>query len=183
MGGDFIFYFPWSVPTALPIDRLAIEVVGPLASAKSRLGIYRADGDWQPTDLVVDGGEVDCSTVGLKEATVSTTLEMGLYVGAILCNAAPSLRWWQTGGPVPHGFGVYQGAGNFVLWFWRRSGVAYGPLPAVGPKWNAALSTSVPFPTALMVRARPSGGMLRAGNDGPGFPIGHPDGSAVPKDM
>ena len=70
---------PFQVPRAMSIDRLAVEVMTLQAASTCRLGLYRANANGEPGVLVVDGGTVDTSTTGAKEATVDVALQPGLY--------------------------------------------------------------------------------------------------------
>lgn len=74
-------------------DRIAIEVTTGVATALTRLGIYKDDGESAPGSLVLDAGTVDCSTTGLKEITISQVLESGRYwLASVAQTAAATLR-------------------------------------------------------------------------------------------
>lgn len=73
--------FPFFVPKTQKFDRIAIRVTT-LASGttpKARLGVYedKGDGSVYPGKLVLDAGEVDVNTTGLKELTINLTLKGG----------------------------------------------------------------------------------------------------------
>ena len=61
------FLFPFLMPEAQTIDRLAIEVTT-LGTGVLRLGIYETD-----LSLLVDAGTVSVTSTGVKEATISAT--------------------------------------------------------------------------------------------------------------
>ena len=80
------------------IDRLAFRVTtGGTAGSVARVGIYTNTGDNnpQPNALVVDGGEFDTTTTGVKSATISNVLAPGLYWFVFHAGvAAPTIRGW-----------------------------------------------------------------------------------------
>lgn len=62
------------------VDTIGFEVtVGGAAGAVGRIGIYRSTSDTNimPNVLIVDSGEFDCTTAGVKSATVNVKLEPG----------------------------------------------------------------------------------------------------------
>jgi hypothetical protein len=90
---DIIFYFPVKVDTPITIDQLVIEVTQVAAAgSKARLGIYKADINWQPTSLVVDAGEVAIDDTAVVAATVNVTLPEGRYLLAYTANDLAGLR-------------------------------------------------------------------------------------------
>ncbi len=76
---DRLWASAFTVPRAMSIDRLAIEVTTLQAASLMRLGLYTSKANTEPGDLIVDGGTVDTSTTGVKEATVDVALQPGLY--------------------------------------------------------------------------------------------------------
>lgn len=71
----FLHYIPFSVGQPLSFNRIGVDVVvAGAAGAELRLGIYTVNSDGTPGTLVVDAGKVDCTSTGLKEATISVTL-------------------------------------------------------------------------------------------------------------
>lgn len=115
------------------IDTIAFEVVtGGAVGAVGRVGIYEATSDTNlyPGALVVDSGQFDCTTTGVKSATISATLKPNtLYWFAYhLGGATSTLRLLNTTStPNVMGFGAALGGSS-------RSGLtgaqAYGALPA-----------------------------------------------------
>lgn len=63
----------------LTFDRISCEVTTAAAGATPRLGIYAATSGGLPGSLVLDAGQIDASTIGLKEITISQTLSGGRY--------------------------------------------------------------------------------------------------------
>lgn len=74
--------FPFAISRNVVIDRLAFEVTTAAPGAVGRVGIYRATSQTElyGSSLVVDGGEQDCSTTGVKAATVNVGLTAGIYL-------------------------------------------------------------------------------------------------------
>lgn len=73
--------FPLYISKASRFDRIAVRVTtaGTGTTPKVRLGIYKDNGNVYPGKLVLDAGEVDVNTTGVKELTIDTTLPEGLY--------------------------------------------------------------------------------------------------------
>ncbi len=121
---------PFASPRGATIDRLAFEVtVGGGAGAKARTGIYQATSatNIYPSALIVDGGEFDTTTTGVKAATVSVTLEPDILYWAVFLSgtAAPTIRRLDITGVwlgVPSTMGANAGNGVQVA-------QAYGALP------------------------------------------------------
>jgi hypothetical protein len=75
------------------IDRLMTEVTtGAGAGGVARFGIYRGTSltNQYPSSLVVDGGEVETETVGVKVVTVNTFLAAGRIYGVTLGGVSPA---------------------------------------------------------------------------------------------
>jgi hypothetical protein len=83
-----LYLFPFFMPVAATIDRIAIEVTTS-GTGDLRLGLYQAGVvSGGVATLIVDAGTVDPSSTGLKEATISaTTLAQGWTLFGIV---------WQT---------------------------------------------------------------------------------------
>lgn len=81
-----IFFTPWLAPATRTVDRVAIEVTALVASAHARIGLYSVNlTNGRPDSLITDFGEVDCSTNGVKELTVSQSVTGGqLYYWSLL---------------------------------------------------------------------------------------------------
>lgn len=81
-------------PERTTYTRIGVNVSTAVASTTVRLGIYKENSG--PGALVVDGGTIDSSTTGDKEATISAALDAGLYwlVAQAEGGASdPSLLW------------------------------------------------------------------------------------------
>ena len=82
---------PFYVPDSQTFDRIAINVTT-LSAGSARLGIYADTGGVYPGELLVDAGEVDTGTAGIKWCAINVTLLPGLYWLARIQDAAPTLR-------------------------------------------------------------------------------------------
>lgn len=93
---DNIYCLPVVIGKGGFIDRVAFEVTtGGAAGSVGRCGIYRATSrkNIYPGALVVDGGEKDTTSSGVKSTTVNVFLRAGLYYFCMLTGvAAPTLR-------------------------------------------------------------------------------------------
>lgn len=77
----------------LTIDRIAVEVSVGAASSFIRPVIYSSDSNGRPSTVLVDGGQIDASTNGIKEATVAAVIPRGItWWGSISQGGAPTLR-------------------------------------------------------------------------------------------
>lgn len=73
---------------AVTLDRIGISVTTAAASTVARLGIYRDTGTGFPGTLLLDAGEVDCSTTGGKEIVISQALTPGIYWLTMMTNGS-----------------------------------------------------------------------------------------------
>jgi len=71
--------FPFYLPKTTTFDRIAVRVttLATGTTPRLRLGIYEDNGNNYPGKLVLDAGEVDVSTTGVKEVIINTTLQGG----------------------------------------------------------------------------------------------------------
>ncbi len=96
-----IYYFPMKIDTAITIDQLVVEVTAAAGAGNNlRLGIYKADRDWQPTTLVQDYGEIDANSVTVQAITSTQVLPPGRYVLALATEANTTVRrLYNVAGP------------------------------------------------------------------------------------
>lgn len=115
------------------IDTISFEITtGGAAGSVGRCGIYEATSETStyPKNLVVDGGEFDCTTIGVKSASVSVYLKPGtLYWLAVLVGTnAATFRLQGTTSTPPPVMGIAATFGSTV-----RAGLTvsktYGALP------------------------------------------------------
>lgn len=95
---------PLWVPRAVTIDRVGVEVTTLAASGTARVGIYNADANDLPTTLLLEAtaaAQLDCSTTGVKESTISQALSPGLYYTAFVAQTAAATFRNCTGPAAP----------------------------------------------------------------------------------
>ncbi len=112
------------------LDRVGIEVTTAVAG-NMRIGIYDNTSDTYlyPNNLLVDSGNLDTSTTGMKTAIINLALNPNsLYWFVILNDAAPSIRY-ITGGGCAILLGVGSVIGATMSGFLMVSQV-FGALPA-----------------------------------------------------
>lgn len=91
-------------PPGEDIDRIAIEVTATGTATLARVGIFRIGEDGKPSSLLIDGGAVDVSGTGRKEATVAIFLPPGPIAAAVLCNGTVTLMAYGTPSTSPYGY-------------------------------------------------------------------------------
>ena len=72
---------PYYIGSSASFDRIAVAVTG-VASSFVRLGMY-TDNSGKPDTLVFDSGQIDTSTLGIKEYTISQTRSGWVWVAAV----------------------------------------------------------------------------------------------------
>ena len=121
---------PFYVPDSQTFDRIAINVTT-LSAGSARLGVYANNGAVYPGELIVDAGEVDTGTTGVKWLAINTlTLLPGLYWLARIQDATPSLRSLFHYAMIPLGS---EDLGDSSVVTGYRLARAYGVLPSPFP--------------------------------------------------
>jgi len=128
-----LYAIPFITPRGATIDRIGFNVAsGGTAGSKGRVGLYRAtsQSNMYPGSLVLDGGEKDTTTTGVKSTTVSQVLEADVLYWAVLLagTAAFSVSTHTVGLPIlglPSSLNV---AADFLT-----VAQTYGALPATFP--------------------------------------------------
>jgi hypothetical protein len=69
--------FPFVPRANLVVDRMAFNVTVAAAGALGRILLYDADANGRPASLLVETGDMDCGTTGVKETAVALTLTRG----------------------------------------------------------------------------------------------------------
>jgi hypothetical protein len=93
LGNGTLTALPFSVGRTTTFDRIGIEVTTLAAATNLRMGIYNDAGG--PGSLLLDAGltTADASTTGLKTATISQALPVGLYwVAVVAQGGTPTVR-------------------------------------------------------------------------------------------
>jgi len=138
--GD-LYAFPFESGYGGTIDQIGFNVATLAAGFLARCGLYESDQGVKdasdkmliPGNLVVDGGEQDCSTSGAKMSTLSPVIRLRpreLYWLAFICTAigAGQVTGFTSGW---HMFG--RNANFNAQQGWQKVGAGYGALPAVFP--------------------------------------------------
>lgn len=128
---------PFWLPVRRSFDRIAVNVATAAATSVLRSGIYSHESG-VPTSLIVDGGTASAATTGLKELTISATLEPGLWWLAVVAQVAqPVLTSPQATSTVSPFWGVLTPTGIGVA-SWPVMGGVTGALPATFTASNSA---------------------------------------------
>lgn len=137
--------FPWVARGDLTIDRLGVNVTTLLAGALAKIVIYAADANGRPAGRLTETGDLDLSTTGAKEATVSLTLREGaVYWVGVRYSSTATISAWQpyTTPNIPLTTlstsvgGVYRRTLTYataapVTWGWVAAEAATGNAPAI----------------------------------------------------
>ena len=93
--------FPFIPRDDITIDRLSVNVTTLIAAALGKIVLYAADATGRPATLILETGDLDFSTVGLKEATVAQTLRRGVsyWIGIRHSSTAILSAWASTATP------------------------------------------------------------------------------------
>ncbi len=130
-----IIAMPFFVPTSQSFDRIGVYVNSSAVNGKARVGIYSDDGVYPSTPVLLSN-ELDCSSTGFKEDTISVTLNPALYWLVLNTDGDANMQFYgadyNDNYPTPHYryiLGVE--AGKFLQGpplFYRKD-LTYGPLP------------------------------------------------------
>ena len=149
LADDTLMAVPFVVGRGCTIDRIGMEVTLLGVLSKARIGIYNATSpvNLYPSSLVVDSGELDTTSAGVKSATISQVLKPGLYWLAHLSDSTGGLATVRTIG----------GAGCFPI-FGTASTLptesdlgltvaqAYGALPSTFTASASTIDSTTDFP-------------------------------------
>ncbi len=93
--------FPFIPRDDITVDRLTANVTTLMAAALGKIILYAADATGKPATLILETGDLDFSTVGLKEATVAQTLRRGItyWIGIRHSSTAILSAWASTATP------------------------------------------------------------------------------------
>ena len=76
--------FPFIPRDDITIDRLSVNVTTPIAAALAKVVRYAADATGRPAWLILKTGNLDFSTVGLKDATINHPPQPARTAGFLL---------------------------------------------------------------------------------------------------
>ena len=93
--------FPFIPRDDITIDRLSVNVTTLIAAALGKIVLYAADATGRPATLILETGDLDFATVGLKEATVAQSLRCGItyWIGIRHSSTAILSAWASTATP------------------------------------------------------------------------------------
>ena len=102
LAANILYVTPIAITKRTTFTRIGIQVsTAGAAGANIRLGIYNNSTNHQPGTLVLDAGEIDASTTGTKEITISQSLRPGLYWLAAANELAPSVNGYGVTDIIP----------------------------------------------------------------------------------
>lgn len=150
--------FPFYIPKTAAFDRIAIRITtaGTGATPRVRIGVYedKGDGSVYPGALVLDAGEVDVSSTGLKEITITLTLKGGkLYWLAFVGQDTASMAMAAI--PAADSLATFLGLDNGLTgtpYLGYAHTQAYGALPATYPT-GSPTDWSLPVPLIALRKA------------------------------
>lgn len=152
-GASTIYYFPTFFPVATPVVGLVTEITTAAASAKARMSLYACNNDLTPGALVVDGGEVDCSTTGIKEDTIGVVMPAGPALIGWNCNSGAIEVRFARG--YSEQIGVLPTLGGNAFRAELTVASAYGAFAGTGVAWTATGGFSQPPPWFVFLRVTP----------------------------
>jgi hypothetical protein len=125
------YYYPLQTFTTITLSQIVL-LVSTGAGTSTRLAIYNADADMEPTSRVLDAGTVTTSTNGTKTASISQALAPGNYLlalntdGAIQCvGHRGSVGMTNVGAnPTIHALPI------------AAAGIVAGGFPSTGTAWT-----------------------------------------------
>ncbi len=127
---------PFIVPVSHNFDRIAINVTTAVAG-NCRLGIYADNGDVYPGALILDAGEVNTGTTGVKEIIIAQNLAFELCWLARIFNAQPSIQGVPEASIIPI-IGMDASLSGRPAVGWRKN-YTYGALPNPFPTGGSML--------------------------------------------
>lgn len=144
------YYNALYVDAEIVVDQLACQVSSG-SGTNLRIGLYRADRDWQPTGApLADSGNLDAATPAIKTYTPATPLVLrrGRYLGVVNADSTPTLIG-LTGGPVGG-----SGAGSTLQTYATRWRIAraYSAFPTPGTAWTTTTDGTTPLLNLVFLR-------------------------------
>ncbi len=128
-GANTLWFHYFALEEVATFDRIGVNITtAGGGGANMRLGIYN-DANGVPGSLIIDGGELDVTTTGNKEAVISASLTKGRYWLALLTNDG-TVQALSSGSSA--GLPIRHGAANddYVA---LSASQAYGALPETAP--------------------------------------------------
>lgn len=141
-GANSIHYNPFLLTQTVTWTAIGIKVQTAAASSHIRLGICSADPvTGKPSDFILDAGEVDSSTIGVKEITINIELAPGWYYLTSNCDSgAVQVYGWDkfTTFPTPILGIPLTGIGSNSVFAQFVQSFAYAPFPATATPGNVS---------------------------------------------
>jgi hypothetical protein len=139
-------YVPFFIPKRISLDRLGIRCSTTRAGSQSRIGIYSNSSNGLPTNLLLDAGDIDTSTLGFKETIVSLSLNIGWYWLAANCNIlTPSVQVSNSFFGSLYFLGSDAPTATSSDFCYSQSLVMYGALPSIAPVSNLVVKSIIPL--------------------------------------
>lgn len=139
---NWLVYFPFVVTERMTIEEVAVEVTTAVGGATFYLGIYEADTEWQPGNLVYGSGSLSGATTGKKSETgLSVVLPPGRYLSCFHPSAGVALRGFEDSIPWAQRSAFGAGA-NVVPYYWRKDRGSHASLPDPGTAWDTVSYSS-----------------------------------------
>jgi hypothetical protein len=150
LAGTRYFHRLWFEAPVI-VDQLAFEVTT-AGTGVVRVGLLAADFDWQPSSVLVDSGDIDVSTTGVKTYTLPSpvTMPVGRVLAVIHPNVGVTVRE-ALGGFITTDLLTTLGTSPVIAR--RYVSVAYGALDTTA--WNT-VQTGTAERAAVFVRAQPA---------------------------
>jgi hypothetical protein len=140
-----LYMAPLWVTEMRTFTNISLGEVSSALSGNVKIGIYSANRiTGHPTTLIVDGGSISTGTTGTKTATISVTLNPGMYFVACVFSAAPTVHSINS-----DGLGVGMNAGVTAVSGISRS-FTFAALPA--DETSQTYSTENGFVPAVGIR-------------------------------
>jgi hypothetical protein len=134
------YYSPIYIDTPIVIDTLVAQVTV-LAAGNMRMGLYRADTNWQPIGgPLTDSGDISTNTTGIKTFTPGTPilLERGRYLTVFNHSVAATFKAARG---YPPGVFAFNTATDIATIGTRwRVTRAYAAFPTPGTAWDTTTS-------------------------------------------
>lgn len=129
-----LYYTPIYLSRQLTVSAFYIRVTGAAVNGAIRVGIYKADKNWQPESLVVDAGAIDTSSTGTKSVSLSPEqiLQPGRYlIAQVFNNSTNDIQIYRA-------TARYAGFAASDLTFTQTMYVSYtySTLPTTPLKWD-----------------------------------------------
>lgn len=144
---DYIYAIPFTIVDRSPVvSTLACHVGLGQTGGKARVGIYDAKSktNMYPDDLVVESGELTCTSIGIKSGSVSQALVAGnVYWAAFMCNDT-DLAFYGFNGNMSRPIGDEDLTLN--TFYAIKASQAFGTMPAKFPGSPTLLYIGGDFP-------------------------------------